>query len=700
MDMEQKYEKVRRIGQGSFGSAYLVRCVESKALYVMKEVSVGGLGERERAEARREVEVLSLLRHPNIVTYRESYEAQPSIGQSTEPNSENGPRQRILRIIMDFCDGGDLYKRIATQRTLATPFPEETILDWFAQICLALKHVHDRKILHRDIKSQNVFLTLDGKVKLGDFGIAKVLSGTTDLAKTAIGTPFYLSPEMVEGRSYDRKSDVWALGCVLYEMTTLKHAFQAGDMCNVVLKILRGVYPPVPRNYSTELRALVSTLLRRNPRERPTVDEILSTPLIAKRVSRCLDGVLVVQRALENKRNERFRVTSPAAKYGVPSRSKKTVPVSPVRAKGKGLPRPVHQGEKLAEEFLSRKRQAVANRDRVRGKPSGVRDKEDGDDMLRKKIEAHRNKVKAELQVLQQRIQRGRWNNVDSKGPFLNLHELPLEQTSSMMEATNAIDHDVVFPMPQVTDVRISSETVVLSKKEDGTLGYKPDADNVPELTPESQCPIEVNLTEDPPPAEEDVTAEPIPQDALNSQQIDFVAKSMVAQTMVIATEECAQEQMRELAIEVQAEGASNQHEESRFPMISPETQPLRNVTSTISCKDLVLPPASPPAAIAERQTVVTPVQLPRIDRRNEIRPRTTARSVLRRDTTVPEDSVLKPPSPSEQMMRSQSMPELTQAAVSQGHRHCSCCRHHRVVAHRNRIEVASRQDSEQASSR
>ncbi len=168
---------------------------------------------------------------------------------------------------------GDLFTRISNQKEVH--FPEEQVLDWFVQLCLAVKHVHDRKILHRDLKTQNIFLTKVGIIKLGDFGIARVLKSTGELARTAIGTPYYLSPEICESQPYNNKSDIWSLGCILYEMTTLKHAFEAGNMKGLIMKILRGSYPPIPASYSRELRSLIDSVLRRTPKERPSINTIL-----------------------------------------------------------------------------------------------------------------------------------------------------------------------------------------------------------------------------------------------------------------------------------------------------------------------------------------------------------------------------------------------------------------------------------------
>ena len=140
-------------------------------------------------------------------------------------------------------------------------------------------------MLHRDIKSQNIFLTQNRRVlKLGDFGIARVLNSTIELAKTACGTPYYMSPEICDNQPYNAKSDVWSMGCLLYEVASLRCPFDAKDMRGLVIKILRGAYPPLPRGFSAELGDLVNRCLARQPARRPTVNELLMLPVVRRRI--------------------------------------------------------------------------------------------------------------------------------------------------------------------------------------------------------------------------------------------------------------------------------------------------------------------------------------------------------------------------------------------------------------------------------
>ncbi|XP_056619605.1 serine/threonine-protein kinase Nek1 isoform X2 [Triplophysa dalaica] len=359
----EKYERLKKIGEGSFGKAILVKSREDGRQYVIKEIGISRMSNKERQESRKEVAVLANMSHPNIVQYKESFE-------------ESG----CLYIVMDYCEGGDLFKKINNQKGIL--FPEEQILDWFVQICLALKHVHDRKILHRDIKSQNIFLTKDGTVQLGDFGIARVLNSTVELARTCIGTPYYLSPEICENKPYNNKSDVWALGCVLYEMCTLKHAFEAGNMKNLVLKIIRGSYPAVSVHYSQDLRLLLAKLFKRNPRERPSVSTILDKPFLVRRIHKFLTPQLIAQEFSHSlhlhqpktsvaqgapaKRpapgpapiSPAQKITKPAAKYGVPLTVRR--PPEALRNVPDAAKKPI----KLKQEGARKKRMEMMERER------------------------------------------------------------------------------------------------------------------------------------------------------------------------------------------------------------------------------------------------------------------------------------------------------------------------------------------------
>ena len=159
--------------------------------------------------------------------------------------------------------------------------PEHAVWRLLIQIAVALQHMHARKVLHRDIKSMNVFLGQKGIVKLGDLGVAKVLSTQTSFAQTMVGTPYYLSPELCAGRAYNDRSDVWALGIVIYECCTGRHPFDAENQGALVMRILQGKYPAIDSAYSDDLRDVVSQCLNQNSKARPSAEVILGLPAVA-----------------------------------------------------------------------------------------------------------------------------------------------------------------------------------------------------------------------------------------------------------------------------------------------------------------------------------------------------------------------------------------------------------------------------------
>ncbi|CAK0904997.1 unnamed protein product [Prorocentrum cordatum] len=270
-----RYRRFHVVGQGSFGCCWLVES-ERREKCILKQIDVSRMSHPQREEAANEVRVLSRLRHPFIIGYKESF-------------VEEG----MLCIVTEYAEHGDLYRFIHDRKIQGQLLEESLVMRWFTQIALALKHMHDRRILHRDLKTQNIFLVglREGIAKIGDFGIARVLQHTMDCALTAIGTPYYLSPEVCQEKPYNQKSDVWSLGCVLYELATLQHAFDADSMRGLVMKILRGVPPQVPLSFSAEVRELVPDMLVKDPGARPSINQVLQRPLVRQVIRQLLEEI-------------------------------------------------------------------------------------------------------------------------------------------------------------------------------------------------------------------------------------------------------------------------------------------------------------------------------------------------------------------------------------------------------------------------
>ncbi|EFJ41490.1 hypothetical protein VOLCADRAFT_68198, partial [Volvox carteri f. nagariensis] len=222
--------------------------------------------------AENEVAVLTRAgSHPNLVEFRGWY---------------RDPRDGVMCLVMGYCGGGTLAQLIKR----ASYFPEDLVMFWFVQLLLALHHLHGRKIMHRDLKPDNIFLAGNRRViKLGDLGVAKQLEGTFELAITCLGTPYYMSPECLASRPYTYASDIWSLGCVLYEMAARRTAFEALGLPQLMFKILRVAYDPLPTQFSRPFQQLVNSMLRADPEDRPTTQDLLSQPFVRRHLKRLLD---------------------------------------------------------------------------------------------------------------------------------------------------------------------------------------------------------------------------------------------------------------------------------------------------------------------------------------------------------------------------------------------------------------------------
>ncbi|XP_076465660.1 serine/threonine-protein kinase Nek9-like [Babylonia areolata] len=258
---QTSYVFVRALGRGAFGEAVLYRKTNDNSLVVWKEVNLAVLSDRARKDAQNEIDILSLLNHANIVSYYNHF-----VDDDT------------LFIEMEYANGGSLHEKIMHSTQL---LPEQEVLWYLFQISSALAYVHQYGIIHRDVKSQNIFLTKVGLLKLGDFGISKMLETKEQMADTVVGTPYYMSPELVKGERYNFKSDVWALGCVLYELLTLTRVFQASNALKLAFEIVQSEHESIDCQYSQEMHFLVNKMLQKEPDVRPSVEDILQSPLFS-----------------------------------------------------------------------------------------------------------------------------------------------------------------------------------------------------------------------------------------------------------------------------------------------------------------------------------------------------------------------------------------------------------------------------------
>lgn len=274
MDPDYRYKKLKILKEGGFGKAFLAEDQQTLTLCVIKETKTSSMSKREIEEIKTEANILKALKHPNIISFRDVY---------------MNKKKRIC-IVMDYADAGDLSEKISKAEAY---FSEEQILDWFTQLCLSIKHIHDRKIIHRDLKSQNIFLTRIGMIKLGDFGISKILTHTQEFLCTFVGTWYYISPEIILSKPYNFKTDIWSLGVILYEMCCLRLPFRGANQFILQRKIKAGKYNPIPSRYSSDLRRLVDDLLEVDARRRPSVYQILAKGIIKSRVNKFLSERLI-----------------------------------------------------------------------------------------------------------------------------------------------------------------------------------------------------------------------------------------------------------------------------------------------------------------------------------------------------------------------------------------------------------------------
>ena len=259
-----KYKVVKKLGQGAFGSAFKVLNTEDQKEYVLKEINLSDNPE-ENAQTENEGRLLAKINSEHVVRFYDSF-------------IENNK----YYLVMEYCDSNSLSHFIEDYKNQDRLIPERTVLDIFLQICLGLKEVHSHNIIHRDLKPDNVFISENLKIKIGDFGISKETEANKKYAQTVAGTLIYMSPEIVQGLKYTSKTDIWSMGCILYELCTLTYIFPA--LSQVLL--INSIVNKKPKNidskfYGSELQLLIDQLLEKDPVKRPDIEETI------KEVKKC-----------------------------------------------------------------------------------------------------------------------------------------------------------------------------------------------------------------------------------------------------------------------------------------------------------------------------------------------------------------------------------------------------------------------------
>ena len=261
------FQIISKLGEGAYSTVFKVKRNIDQKIYALKKVKLLNLSEKEKENSLNEVRILASVKSNFVVSYKEAFFDE---------------KDNTLCIVMEFADRGDLYQKIVQHKKSAKFFEESDVWRIFIQLVKGLKALHDLKILHRDMKSANVFLFSNGSAKLGDLNVSKV--ARRGLGYTQTGTPYYASPEVWKDKPYDNKSDVWSLGCVLYEMITLRPPFRAQDMEGLFNKVCKGQYSRIPERFSDDLFQVVQFLLQVNSSNRPSYEQILNHPVVLKRI--------------------------------------------------------------------------------------------------------------------------------------------------------------------------------------------------------------------------------------------------------------------------------------------------------------------------------------------------------------------------------------------------------------------------------
>ena len=280
----QTYQKIKSLGKGSYGQVFLVKSLQTQKEYALKETILTKKKEVFLYFTMNEINILSKLNNPFIISLKCAFKTQ--LDNDIEK----------LGIIMEYVDNGDLNKLLIDNKYDEVYFEEKRILNWLFQVCLALIYLQKNDVIHRDIKPSNIFLMADDTIKLGDFGISKKVSLSSDIT-FFIGTPRYTSPEIINKKDFSFKTDIWSLGVTFLELISLRAPFLGYETeeiyenilkrninSNILNKEKNGFNNYITKRYSKNLLDLVKEMISMNPDDRPNAKDILNRDIIKERM--------------------------------------------------------------------------------------------------------------------------------------------------------------------------------------------------------------------------------------------------------------------------------------------------------------------------------------------------------------------------------------------------------------------------------
>ena len=249
---------IKEVGNGGFGSVYKVKDSNDNKFYAIKRVKLNDENKDIIKEVENEAKILKEIKSDNVVKYIDCFYEKDD----------------YFNIVMEFCEYSDLRSYIKKFKNENKKIAESVIRLIITELSNGLKDIHSKKVIHRDLKPENIFISSDHLIKIGDFGISKILDGT-DYAKTFAGTFSYMAPELINGEKYSKKVDIWSLGCIIYELCTLNRCFDSNNIIELANKINSGIHGKIDLNYYNDyLQDIIDLCLKKNDKERPNIEHI------------------------------------------------------------------------------------------------------------------------------------------------------------------------------------------------------------------------------------------------------------------------------------------------------------------------------------------------------------------------------------------------------------------------------------------